>query len=474
MKAQHWLWVGVGLLAALRLVLAATTGIVEDEAYYWTWARQLAWGYYDHPPAIAAVIAASDAVFGATALGVRGAAVILGSMLPLLLAPWAKDRRLLLLLLGGMPLYTLGGVLATPDVPLLFGWTLALAGACRGAWGLAGLGAGLAGLAKYSGWGIWPLFVLAELHEVWLARRAGHRHEFPFVGMLAGMLLTGMVIAPNLVWNAQHDWISIRFQFDHGLVQKEAPGLWGAATFAGAQLLLVTPVLFGAMVAGWVSAFGKGAGRIERLGMWTSMPVFLFFTWAGSRAQGEPNWAAPAWIGASLLLSRSSGRIFRGAWLGGAFAAILSLAVVVHLYVPLVDLDRDPTARLGVGRDLADSVAAWGSTKVDGSGENRIGPVYTNRYQEAALLRYYRGIEAYALPGVDRADQFDLWPIRWSEHALFVRPWRGSPSIIAEKFCERRGSPNVVTQRNIDGSVFSRWQVFEVWDCGRPGREDAP
>src|SRR5215831_6721651 len=45
-------------LVFLRLVAAAYTPITFDEAYYWMWSKNLAGGYYDHPPMVAYVIRA--------------------------------------------------------------------------------------------------------------------------------------------------------------------------------------------------------------------------------------------------------------------------------------------------------------------------------------------------------------------------------------------------------------------------------
>ena len=58
-------------LVALRLVAAAWTPLTFDEAYYWMWSKNLAGGYYDHPPAVAYVIRAGTMIAGDTELGVR-------------------------------------------------------------------------------------------------------------------------------------------------------------------------------------------------------------------------------------------------------------------------------------------------------------------------------------------------------------------------------------------------------------------
>ncbi len=424
-------WLVLAVLCAARLLIAASIGIVEDEAYYWTWSRHLAAGYLDHPPGIAWLIAPGGAMFGATSLGVRVLPVLAGIAAAGLLLPHAGSRYLYLLLVAGLPLFTLGGILATPDVPLLLGWAIALRGGLDGNWILAGIGAGVAGLGKFTGVGLWPLLLLGAPQD-W--RKMG-----------PGIALTGFLLAPNLWWNATHDWVAWRFQLGHGLASDPV----GAPLFLLGQVGVVTPILFAAMVAWWGSAW-----RTERLLVATSIPVVVFFTLAAARGPGEANWAAPAYLSAVLGLSRASGRIARAAWLGGGMAACFSVAVVVHLYRPVVDFPGDPTSQLGIGRDLAASVEAWG-----------VEPVYTERYQEAALIEYYAGIDGVVLPGGSRPTQDDLAPFPASERALFVRPWRGGPTLASDPYCGDHGGANVVTEHNEDGTVFGRWQVYEVESC---------
>ncbi len=451
------------LLAAVllaRLAVAATTGIVEDEAYYWAWSERLAAGYYDHPPGIAWLIAPFAELFGRTSIGVRAGPVLAGTLATAALLPFARDRWLLVAILAALPLYTLGGVLATPDAPMLAAWMVGLAGALRGNWLVAGLGAGLAGLSKYTGWGLWPLLLVGAFAAPAPDLRARLR---PVLVLLPGVALTLVLLAPNLLWNAEHDWVSVRFQLGHGLgetttglsgaTSREAPGIVGALEFLGAQIGLTSPVLFGAFVAFW--AVGWRGDAVDRLCWWTSLPVLVFFTLAATLARGEPNWAAPAWVGASVGLARTAGRVHRAGWVGAGLAAALSALVVVHLYRPIVAIPGDPTARLGVGAVLAESVEAWG-----------VEPVYTERYQEAALIRYYEGLETYALPGVARMDQYDLWPTRWADRALFVRRWRGGDAMPSDRFCADRGEREVATERDEAGQPIERWQVAVVTGCG--------
>src|SRR5690606_14759303 len=56
---------------AVHLAIAAWVPLFDDEAYYALWARDLALGYYDHPPMIAYMIRMGTSLFGETPLGIR-------------------------------------------------------------------------------------------------------------------------------------------------------------------------------------------------------------------------------------------------------------------------------------------------------------------------------------------------------------------------------------------------------------------
>lgn len=445
-----WALLTLAATLALRLRVAAELPLVEDEAYYWVWSRHLAWGYFDHPPAIAGIIAAGCALLGKTELGVRAVGVGLTVLCSIPLLRHTRDPLLAAFLTAATPIFALGGILATPDVPLLAGWSLALAAALRRSWGLAGVAIGLAALGKYTAWGFWPLVLLACPRE-W--KKIG-----------GGVLISLLVTAPNLLWLGQHEWVSVAFQLGHGLARP--PG--GALAFFGAQVGLAGPLTFlafagwawgqRALVARWARRQDTEADRVDRILLFTTVPVLGFFTWAATRGSGEANWAAPAWVGVVVALSRAEGLVGRLAWLGAGTGLVLSGLVVSHAFSPLVVLARDPTARLGVGRDLAASVQAWG-----------VEPVYTSRYQEAAVIAWYAGVEAVALPGVDRPDQYDLWPTPWAERALFVRQRRSGLEATVDRFCAERGGENVVSEYNADGSVIDRWQVYEVSSCEPEG-----
>ena len=444
-------------LLAVRLLVAALPGLAADEAYYWAWGRRLAFGYYDHPPLVAWTIRASTALFGGGELGVRALGVLLGVGAVAALAASARRPWITAAACASLPLFALGGLLATPDVPLIFGWALCLAGLARGGrgWLLAGLGFALAVLGKHTGLLLLPLLPLARPKDL--------RTRWPWLGLLLALAL----LAPHLAWLARHDWVTLRFQLGHGLAldaQAPAPrpGLAGLGTFLAGQVGLVSPLLlicFGAYWAvGWME---RGAVRLWWL---LSFPIFAFFAACSMLAPAEANWPAPAYLGAALGLGHLSARWRRVAWLGVGFAAVFSALVTVHALHPFWPLPRDPTLSLVGGEVLGQAVEAWG-----------VSPVYTARYQEAAWIAYYGKVRAEVLAQGGRRSQYDLWPREpLADHALFVRPWRQSPPEPVDRLWVERDGPNTVVAPDGLLRQAGRWQVYELRGLREQGAAVAP
>ncbi|MGL1617806.1 hypothetical protein ACSTHL_23350, partial [Vibrio parahaemolyticus] len=71
--ARRTLLLAVLVIAAmtlLRIVYASAIELRTDEAYYWTWSKEGALSFLDHPPMIAWFIRLGTAIFGDTPLGV--------------------------------------------------------------------------------------------------------------------------------------------------------------------------------------------------------------------------------------------------------------------------------------------------------------------------------------------------------------------------------------------------------------------
>jgi 4-amino-4-deoxy-L-arabinose transferase-like glycosyltransferase len=151
------------ILAAVRLAVAASLPLTEDEAYYRLWAQAPALGYFDHPPMIAWWIWLGERLAGDTPLAIRLLPCVACAVtsyfvydLALGLGADAQSGGRALIWYNATLLVVAGGFLAVPDAPAAFFWTLSLWAVTRAAspaalrwWIVAGLAAGAASLSKY-------------------------------------------------------------------------------------------------------------------------------------------------------------------------------------------------------------------------------------------------------------------------------------------------------------------------------------
>src|SRR5436190_19606878 len=122
MSTTRAVWLFIAALTAIRFSLLATTDLSFDEAHYWMWSERLAPAYFSKGPAIAFVIRASTAVFGANEFGVRFFSPLLAAATSLLSLYFA--RRLFsatagswaVIALNVTPIFNIGASVMTIDV----------------------------------------------------------------------------------------------------------------------------------------------------------------------------------------------------------------------------------------------------------------------------------------------------------------------------------------------------------------------
>jgi 4-amino-4-deoxy-L-arabinose transferase-like glycosyltransferase len=122
------------LITLVRLAGLATSNVdlFTDEAQYWSWSRELSWGYFSKPPLIAWIIHVAESVCGSSEACVRapspifyfGTCIVIYLIGRKLYGPvvglWAA-----LLMMFGITLEFSSRIIST-DVPLVFFWALAL------------------------------------------------------------------------------------------------------------------------------------------------------------------------------------------------------------------------------------------------------------------------------------------------------------------------------------------------------------
>jgi hypothetical protein len=164
---------------------------------------------------------------------------------------------------------------------LLMGQTLRLMQsdglACRGDWLLWGCLLGLAGLSKYTAifMALASGLCLLSVHGLRILRT-----PWPWLAVLLALLM----VSPVLVWNAQQDWISFRYQGQHG-----AGSGWHlaeVARFALLQLLAFGPLLLWGL---------SGHSKQGALRLFFALPWLVLAYLAGG-GSSLPHWTAPAWV----------------------------------------------------------------------------------------------------------------------------------------------------------------------------------
>ena len=357
------------LIVLLRILLAATANLSEDEAYYWLWSRHLAAGYYDHPPMVAAWIAAGTALFGQTEFGVRfaGMASAIAASYLLYRASLSLFRdpaaaALCVIWMNATLLCNAAAIVATPDTPLAFFATLTLFALARlietgrGAWWLLiGAALGLAFMSKYTAALLLPGLFL------WMIATAEGRRWFARPEPYLGAAIAFLVVAPVFYWNYTHDWASFAKQAGHSIKDKPANALASVAELFGAEAGLATPLIFLFCLFGGFYAFARGLKRaVQPLLLIGAMsaPIFVFFFLHAANQKIQPNWPGlvyPAAILAAVhgVLAYSRERK-RGGWFRQSFRAApwvgvaFTLAAFLQLGLGPLPLPAriDPTARL--------------------------------------------------------------------------------------------------------------------------------
>lgn len=405
----------------VRLFFAWWIPLVPDETYYWDWSRHLAGGYFDHPPMIALFIRAGTAIFGATRIGVRFFAVAAGAVASLAAAGIARrlagDRAALMasVIFALMPLAAAGLVLATPDAPLLAAHALTLYCTVRALqssirsrasllwWCAAGVALGLAFASKYTSIFLPVGLTIAVLIRPSLRRRLGEP------GPYVACVLATLVFVPVLHWNAAHDWISFRFQIQHGLGTPRGSALQRELELVGGQLGLVSPILFVLAAAAVWRAANRRADDVRHALAVVAIVSWAFFLYSALRRSVEANWPAPSYVPAVALLAAAAMTESRQRWLrrGIALAGLLVAAVYVLALVPLLPARKDPIAR-GAGWERA-ALQVEGARAAVTSGRAFVG---ADRYQDVSELAFHlrdrSSVFCSCLTG--RRNQYELWP----------------------------------------------------------------
>lgn len=332
------LWVGLGVLLAVRLVALKlnATDLFFDEAQYWSWSLEPAFGYYSKPPLIAWVIGAATAACGSSEFCIRLPSPLMHTATALIV--FMIGRRLYGTTAGlwsALAFATLPGIsvsagIISTDVPLLLCWALALWAFIelkeREEWWPAvvlGIAIGLGMNAKYA-MVFFPLSLL-----IYIALTPPARPLLRDARLYAALGLGAVLIAPNIAWNLTNSFATFAHTADNAKWGGSLLNIGKGLEFIGAQFGVFGPILFATL--GWVTwrAWRQGVPETDRLLLAFTLPVLIVITAQGFVSRAHANWAATAYVAGAVLVTAVLLRSARRGWLSASLALHVVLVAVV-------------------------------------------------------------------------------------------------------------------------------------------------
>ncbi len=469
----------VGLLAIRVLALKVNgTDLFFDEAQYWSWSLEPAFGYYSKPPLIAWIIGVSTTVCGVSEFCIRLPSPLIHAATAGLV--FAIGRQLYdartgfwsALVFATLPGVSFSAGIISTDVPLLFCWALALFGyvaltqQTRAWWPVVILGVGLGlGLnAKYA------MAYIVLCIAVDLMATPERRRLLTDLRLWAAGTIGLMLIAPNLIWNASHSFATFAHTADNAKWTGSLVNPLKALEFFGTQFGVFGPILFGGLLVIVVRAYRDGLNSADRLLLAFAVPVIIIVTGQAFLSRAHANWAAVSYLAATVLVTATMIRDVSWGWLRASLAlhvaviAALALATATAGTVAVPGIG-DPFARTLGWRTVANETAMILANAR--SAGRSFGSVITDERALSAELLFYMRDEPTPLlawrTSAKPADHYELTRpfTNASKGPVLLVAMRRDASEITAKFGQIR---EIATKTLAAGRTSSRTIAFYELD----------
>lgn len=378
----------------IKLAIAVWLPFFYDEAYYWFWGNNLRLSYFDHPPFVSYLYFIGQAFdyFGQAS---RWPGIIMGQasiwLWLIILKNKFSDKQLIAFscLMNAWPLFGAVSVVVTPDVPLIFFWTLSvyyfqklLQDSSLKNYFFFGVALGLGGLSKYQIVLIIPaLLIYLGLSKSW----SKLRWEYIPVSILAGAVFC----SPVFIWNALNNWDSFLFQIDHGLGEKNWQISW-TLDYLGSQILILFPTLV------WFAFRSLKNAKKEILLIhclaWFPLAFFLITSFKGDVEANWPIMAYPAVAALAVYASRNFNWL---KWTAGIWI-IASVLLLANSRVYWLPMDLEKIKIKEFYRYPKYEILAKSYT-----------PMYADSFQMAGYLSYLTKTDVCKLRAYNRRDFYD-------------------------------------------------------------------
>ena len=302
----------LGALLALRLaaVYAAKTDLVLDEAQYWTWSRDLAFGYFSKPPMIAWVIRGASELCGNGEACIRSASPVLYTVSAFII--YLTGRALYgarvgfwaAIVFATLPGVSYSSLLITTDVPLVLVWSITLY-----AWVmlvkrqsmafavLLGVAIGFGLLTKqamiYAVLCIGTHAVVSQ--EARNALKGGR-------GIVAAALAV-VLFAPNVIWNAENGFPTVRHTGTNIGWQYPYIHPVRLLDYIAVQFGVFGPILAVVLLRTAWREMRRPSDQGKVLLLSFSLPVLALLAVQAILSRAHGNWTATAYPAATILVT---------------------------------------------------------------------------------------------------------------------------------------------------------------------------
>lgn len=383
----------------ISLIQAYNSELLADEAYYWKYAQNLSWGYFDHPPVVAVMIKSGYSLLH-NELGVRLAHVLISIGFLYLLEKLVQPQKLLLyyLCVASIGLFHFIGVWALPDMPLLF-FTASffylyrkyLERTSASIVLLLSLNIALLLLSKYHG--ILIIFFTIVAYPAIL-----RRSSFWLITLLSIALFS-----PHIYWQLSNGMPSVKYHF----VERSANtySIEYTLNYLLSALGMFAPLT--GIVLLWYSLKNKTTHVFDRTMKYNLAGILLFFLIMSFKGPTEANWVAYAIIPAVYLGYRKLEdvnwftRFIRISFTISIILLLICRAYLIYDFLPVQKQFMYVKNKFG-------NTEAWAKDIEQYAGERPV--VFMNSYQSAARYEFYTGNRSISLNNrMGRKNQYNLW-----------------------------------------------------------------
>ncbi|WP_406827266.1 ArnT family glycosyltransferase [Pedobacter sp. KACC 23697] len=433
-------------MTVIKLIIASATALGNDEVYYWTYALNLQWNYFDHPPFVAWLIRTTTANLHIhNELAVRFGAIMASSCATLIVY---KTGKLLLndrvgwygVLLYSSSFYCsiIAGTFILPDSPQMIFWLWSIFLLLKITesieqgiptlrdWCWFGLAAGLCMMCKIHGAYLWVgviLFALFGNRKLWVQK-----------GMYIAMLISLIIVSPLIIWNIRHHFITYTYHSNRISLFHAGINPLAFARETGGQIFYNNPIVF---FLAWMAVFSfiKTKNLIVKrqiqLLLFCALPLIATLIFLSIFRDTLPHWSGPAYcclifLSALKLESFSLSKVKAIIGAGILFFLLIVSAGLwaINFYKGTFSSQKD-AVKLGMGDPTLD-LYGWKETgriidsvyRVDQSLEKdkTAQTIVITKWFPAAHLDFYvcnkTGLRTYGIGEI-----FDLHQYYWSNQS---------------------------------------------------------